>query len=160
MDNFETLAKHPAEIAVALWFHDSVYATRRADNEALSAQWAERFMVKNGAELDCVRRVYNMILATKAHVTDGADAALMVDIDLSIPGTSADVFEQYDKAIRREYEWVPIEQYRVGRASVLRGFLERPIIFHTPLLRDQWEVIARTNLRAKIAELELSELNP
>ncbi|MCI5211484.1 MAG: hypothetical protein D3910_22490, partial [Candidatus Electrothrix sp. ATG2] len=37
-------ATHPAEIAIALWFHDAVYDTRREDNEEQSAEWAIKFL--------------------------------------------------------------------------------------------------------------------
>src|SRR5262249_29021873 len=34
------MAEHPAEVKVALWFHDAIYDTQRHDNEQRSAEWA------------------------------------------------------------------------------------------------------------------------
>ncbi len=34
------LAAHPAELEIALWFHDAIYDVKRDDNEALCAEWA------------------------------------------------------------------------------------------------------------------------
>ena len=71
-----------------------------------------------------IQRVAGMIRATAGHdAADDADTALMLDIDLSILGGSAEVFDQYDQAIRGEYAWVDEAAYRVGRAKVLQQFL-------------------------------------
>ena len=78
----------------------------------------------------------------------------LVDIDLGILGQDAEQFAAYDQAIRREYHWVPEPQYRSGRAAVLRGFLARPNIYHTPTFRQRYEHQARCNLGAALRQLE------
>lgn len=94
-----------------------------------------------------------MIHATKSHDVESGDAALLVDIDLGILGAAPSVFENYDQAIRLEYGWVPETHYRLGRAQILRTFLDRDVIFKTPRIRDQLEEQARENLARKLHEL-------
>ncbi len=103
-------ATHPAEIEVALWFHDAVYDTRRPDNEERSAEWAVKFLGASKVGQVSRDRIARLIMVTQAHDPHDADTALMTDIDLSILGAQPHVFEQYDTDIRREYSWVPDEQ--------------------------------------------------
>ena len=146
-------AARPTEIRWALLFHDAIYDTRRSDNEARSAQWACRVMEELQRPGDEIARVRNMILATR-HATDAAtpDEALLLDIDLSILGADELTFDEYDRAIRVEYEWVPAETYRGARSDVLEGFLKRDRIFQTAAYR-QHETIARRNIRRALDKL-------
>lgn len=66
-----------------------------------------------------------MILATKKHelLNDSADLKLFLDFDLSILGTSAEVYQRYSQAIRKEYSWGPYFLYRKGRKKILENFL-------------------------------------
>ena len=148
------LATRPSEVEVALWFHDAVQDTHRADDEARSAALAREFLSSEGATADVVDRVSRMILATADHRPETDDEALVIDIDLTILGASHDVFEAYDRQIRREYAWVSESDYRRGRAAVLRGFLERKVIYHTAEMRDELESRARANLSRRVDELE------
>ncbi|WP_446010599.1 HD domain-containing protein [Candidatus Electrothrix sp.] len=95
-------------------------------------------------------------MVTKIHKPHDADTALMADIDLSILGTlgtQSHLFEQYDADIRREYAWVPEQQFRQGRVQVLKSFLEREKIYTTACFSEQYEEQARVNLRRKIEQL-------
>lgn len=147
------LAHAVEEIEIAIWFHDAVYDTRRSDNEARSAAWADRFLTRQGATEDQVERVVTMILATRSHQAETADARLMLDIDLGILGQPVEVFEAYDQAIRKEYHWLSHAQYRSGRVRVLKGFLDRAVIYQTESFAQRFEKAARDNIAAKIAEL-------
>ncbi len=150
---YRKLASHPHEIEIAIWFHDAIYDTRESDNEELSALWAQRYLEAEGASSGVVRRVSQMILASKTHTPDSPDSALFVDIDLSILGASPKRFDRYNHAIRLEYEWVPQERYRVERVKVLQSFLDRDTIYHTKNVRAKLEARARQNLNGKIHEL-------
>jgi predicted metal-dependent HD superfamily phosphohydrolase len=94
-----------------------------------------------------------MILAT-AHAANAEtpDEALLLDIDLSILAADATTFDEYDRAIRVEYEWVPEETYGSARANVLQGFLNRDRIFQTAAYRQQ-ETAARSNIERALEKL-------
>ena len=154
---YRHLAKNPAEIEVAIWFHDAIYDTRKGDNEELSAQLAQDRLTSLGANERSVDSVVEMILATKTHNAVTPDSKLMLDVDLGILGASKETFERYDESIRREFEWVPEEIYLRERAKVLRSFLEREQIYQTKELRDALERRARENLARKISQLAPNE---
>ena len=146
-------AVRPTEIRWALLFHDAIYDPRRNDNETRSADWACRVMQELLRPDEEIIRVRKMILAT-AHAgnAETPDEALLLDIDLSILGADEATFDEYDRAIRVEYEWVPEEAYRAARANVLQGFLKRDRIFQTATYRLQ-EAAARINIERALARL-------
>lgn len=148
----------PEAIEAAIWFHDAVYDSRRADNEARSADLAAGRLA---GTIDPVRlsRIVAMIEATATHALPDLpgearrDAALFLDMDLAILGAPADVFDAYEAAIRREYAWVDETAWRTGRGAVLRKFAERPAIFHSDLFRKRYEEPARHNIERSLARL-------
>ena len=155
-NEFRSLATSPCEIEIALWFHDAVYDTRRSDNEAMSAQWAERYLTSEAAAPPVIAHIVTMILTTQTHNAYEADTALLVDIDLGILGAAPDVFEAYDQAIRQEYHWVPEAQYRTTRCQILKAFLDREVIYQTEEIRRCYEAQARENLSRKVHQLAIS----
>ena len=144
------IAQDPVALELAVWFHDLVYDPARSDNEAESARAATRLMRGFAVPLDAVTR---LIACTKHDRPPGeadADARLIVDVDLSILGQPAEVFDAYDRAIRLEYAHVPDEPFASGRAEVLSLFLDRPAIYATQHFRDRYERAARENLRRAV----------
>ncbi|HSL28205.1 MAG TPA: hypothetical protein VK900_03310 [Anaerolineales bacterium] len=153
-DQTRSLALHPEEVELGIWFHDAIYDSRRTDNESRSAEWAR--MVAQQASLPggISRRVSQLILATRHNetVTD-QDEQVMVDVDLSILGSEQDVFWQYEKHIRKEYAWVPDGIFRQKRIEILSGFLSRAYLYHHQEFRTRFEEQARLNLTQAIARL-------
>jgi predicted metal-dependent HD superfamily phosphohydrolase len=140
-------AQRPAEVELALWFHDAVYDPTRGDNEERSAALAEELFHAHGAPADSVERIVEMIRATKRHQASHGDAALVCSIDLAILGAEPGRYARYETAVRLEYGYVPENAYREGRRHFLQGLLERPAIYANPAVRDVLECAARENLR-------------
>jgi predicted metal-dependent HD superfamily phosphohydrolase len=152
----------PEAVEAAIWFHDAVYDSRAKDNEAQSAALARK---KLGGHISARRldRIAAMIEATATHqlpefADAGAarDAALFLDMDLSVLGSPPAIFEAYEHAVRREYAWVPEPAWIAGRGAVLKNFLARTHIFHTPEFRNRFEAQARKNMARSLAALESS----
>ena len=152
LDAFRALAVRPEEVELALWFHDVVYRTWRKDNEAQSARLAQRLLLAAPAE--SVERIRQSILATMHREEELAgDTALVVDIDLTILGTSPDIYAQFERAIRREYWWVPRARYVAGRGRILASFLGRATIYQHDAFHEKYEARARENLAAALRQL-------
>lgn len=148
------LARRPAEVELALWFHDAVYEVRATDNEQRSAEWAVAALSVAGVDADARARVQAMVMATRHRAAPGApDEALLVDIDLSILGADAERFDEYEVQVRQEYAWVPGPIFRRKRRAVLEQFLARPSIFWTPAFHDALEARARENLARSLRRL-------
>lgn len=153
LDGAAALAHDPDAVELALWLHDVVYDSRADDNEARSAAWAGA-LLGGAAPGPLVARVGELILATRhAHPPDGDDQALVCDIDLAVFGAPDDIFDAYEGAIRLEYAWVPDDEFRAGRRSVLEKFIARERIYATPSFHDRLEQPARRNLLRSLSSL-------
>jgi predicted metal-dependent HD superfamily phosphohydrolase len=147
-------ARRPAEVALALWFHDVIYDPRRTDNEARSAQWARDSVMQAGLPAAVAQRVHELVMATRHHEPPAdADAQLLVDVDLSILGADTARFDESDRQIRSEYAHMSDEDYRAGRMRVLAGFLARPRLYTTEFFHAAFEKAARQNLQRALDRL-------
>lgn len=135
------------EIELALWFHDAVYNAQRADNEAESAAWAQRWLHESRAPKAQIERVTSLVLVTDhRRAVCSEDERWIVDIDLAILGSAAEVYARYEQAIRQEYGWVEVNVYRSKRSEVLRTFLNRDRIYVTDYFHQRLDGQARQNL--------------
>ena len=151
----------PDAVEAAIWFHDAIYDAQAKGplNEVQSAELAVARLARtlDPKRLEWVREV---IEATATHSLpkrleggEAGDAALFLDMDLSILGAQEAEFDVYEAAVRREYAFVEDEAWRVGRAAVLRRFLERERIYQSDLFGGLYEDAARRNLRRSLERL-------
>jgi predicted metal-dependent HD superfamily phosphohydrolase len=150
-----SLVKDELAVALAIWFHDAIYDSTRDDNEAQSALLVEQTLTAWGCSAALTESVARKVRATQGHVwVDGdPDTAAFLDFDLGILAAPEAIYQRYADQVAQEYAWVPEPAYRVGRAKVLRSFLDRPSLYFTPALRAQWESVARANLARELASL-------
>ncbi|WP_376704583.1 hypothetical protein RQ479_07270 [Mesorhizobium sp. ISC25] len=158
-NDYKALLHDPEAVEAAIWFHDAIYDSRAKDNEARSSALAEEKLAGR-ADAQRLDRIAAMITATAGHELPALgdqhsvrDAALFLDMDLAILGAAPDVFDAYEQAVRREYQWVDEQMWRAGRAAVLKGFLARPHIFHSEEFRRRFETQARHNMARSLKAL-------
>lgn len=153
----------PAEVFLAVLYHDVVYDAGRRDNESRSAGLAmahvERWLPDAGVDMV---RVAELINLTARHgqfsphdfAEDGfaLDARHFLDCDMAILGADAAVFDAYDRGVADEYRGhVPGFLFRINRRRFLQGLLSRERIFLSDWFHQRYDSPARDNLRRAIA---------
>lgn len=159
-DEVSHLAQDPLAVEMAIWYHDIKYDPKRDDNEARSAKFARAAARKIGLEDDFGEKVGDLIENTVMSGTHWTpDTWLLRDIDFSILGQPNEVYKRYARGIREEYGHVDDQAYREGRTKVLRAILEsKPLgkIFMNGYFRDNFEIMAKTNILAEIERIKNS----
>jgi len=152
--SIKQLAKNPNELELAIWFHDIIYDPKRHNNEEKSQKYAFDCLKKIKLPEKTIKKVSDLILITK-HKTPPKtnDEKLIVDIDLSIFGQSKQVFDLYEKNIRKEYLWVPINIYKEKRIEILQSFFNKNPLYHIKEIHNKYEEIAKINLQRSINKL-------
>lgn len=141
-------------VEAALWFHDAVYQPGARDNEARSAEWAERALVGAGATGEIATEVARLVrLSDHAEPPTDPSGRLLCDVDLAILGSAPAAYAAYERGIRAEYAWVPEPEFRAGRRRVLERLLSRDPLFSTPHFRRRYETTARGNLARALERL-------
>lgn len=145
---FGSLCRQPELIDAAIWFHDAIYNPTRRDNEARSADLATEYLSDIGWSDDACRRVASLIHMTAKHAAlpGDYDAALLMDLDLSILAAEPSAYDDYVDRIRREYAHVSDDVFGAGRQAFITHLLARTHIYATPALFEAWEGLARRNL--------------
>ena len=157
LDEFEQvrqLATNPDAVELGLWYHDAIYDTKAKNNEERSAALAVE-VARDALLPDAFGQlVASLILATK-HTAPSADvdAQLLTDTDLSILGQPGDRFDEYERRVRKEYEWVAEDAFVAGRSTILKSFLDRPAIYSTQFFRYKYEAQAWQNIARSLGRL-------
>ncbi|MBU4502815.1 MAG: hypothetical protein KKA79_09545, partial [Nanoarchaeota archaeon] len=141
-------------VETAIWFHDSIYDTQDRKKEEKSAKLSNNLLKKAGLPINFIEAVSDMILSTKHKVIpDNEDAKLLVDIDLAILGKSEDEFNEYEKDIRDEYDWLDDDNFKKGRKEFVEGMLKRDYIYCTDVFKEKYENQAQINLKQSLNRL-------
>lgn len=149
----------PAEVYLAVLYHDAIYEAGRSDNESRSADLAIEhiacWLPDVGIE---AARVAELILLTARHgrFSPGdvdRDAALFLDCDMAIVGAGPAVFDAYDRGIAAEYRGhVPAWVFKLNRRRFLKGLLGRERIYLSEFFHARLDAQARINLRRAVTE--------
>ena len=134
--------QQPAEVALAVLYHDAVYVAGKGDNEARSARWARDEIARwlSGSGIDAGRVAY-LVELTARH---GRHAPSDFDDDPA----ADDVRNFLDCDIATEYAGVlPGWLFRLNRRRFLRGLLARDRIYLGGFFHLRLEEKARRNLR-------------
>jgi predicted metal-dependent HD superfamily phosphohydrolase len=130
-------------LVAAILFHDAVYDPQRHDNEIQSAHTAMLHLTHAGCDNLTTIAIGQLILATThdAHSEQMHKLAvgtihnvnpihLIQDIDLSILGSSEEVYRNYTANVRAEYAHVNNADWRNGRSQFLMRMMSKKNIFH------------------------------
>ncbi|EDM66611.1 hypothetical protein PE36_04238 [Moritella sp. PE36] len=169
-DRVQEQFDNPLAVALAIWFHDIIYDVRRSDNEVNSGHYAITALTNFAVPTRLVQQVYELILLTQhpskpRNVLKGLsgtfltntnnellssinDQALFLDIDLTILGQHRAIYANYEKAIRAEYQHVPLWLYKLGRKRLLKQFLCQSRIFCSDYFTEKFESQARVNIQS------------
>ncbi|WP_201502492.1 HD domain-containing protein [Psychrobacter cibarius] len=165
-EQIKHLFHEPHIIALAIYYHDVIYEPTRSDNELKSAEYAVESLTGYLNAEQC-QHIYALIMMTASHQVEKwsnetkerekySDAAYLLDMDLSILGSSWSVYEQYAHAVRQEYAHVSDDDYRVGRIAVLKELLAHPTLYLTDYYYERLEKQARKNIEHEITLLHAS----
>ena len=151
----------PAEVYLAMLYHDAIYDARRDDNEARSAEMAAEAIAQHlpDAGID-IARVVGLIEATAAHGRHvagdfgadaiGDDTRRFLDCDMAILGADPAAFDAYDRGIAAEYRHVPRWLFALNRRRFLKGLLARDRIYFDDFFHARFDAQARHNLRRAV----------
>lgn len=145
----------PPTVELAAWFHDAVYDLVPGSDEERSAELARERLTRLAVPEGSVAEVERLVRLTAGHAprSDDRAGAVLCDADLAVLAASPRRYARYASAVRAEYARVPEDDFRRGRAAVLRTLLDRPWIFATVPGRTRWEARARENVTAELARL-------
>ena len=150
----------PAAAELAIWYHDAIYDPAASDNEARSAALLRADMTGLAAPA-LLEWAETLVRLTATHdLPDGipsalaADAALFLDLDMAVLGSSPAAYDAYERGIAAEYE--PVygrTRFAAGRATFLSGMLDRPQLFLSRQCQDRFDDAARGNMRRALQSL-------
>jgi predicted metal-dependent HD superfamily phosphohydrolase len=148
-------------IQLAVWFHDAIYKMQwgadELSNEERSANYAGETLTSMQLPADTVTLVQQLIRATQITQTppNDMDFYILLDADLAILAAVPEVYDQYARAIRQEYAFVPEGAYRNGRIQILQSFLDRDHIYRTATMYQRCQQAARQNIEREILSLQI-----
>jgi predicted metal-dependent HD superfamily phosphohydrolase len=159
-DDISHLIEFPVAVEAAIWFHDVIYHPMGFGNEKRSAEFARNNLLELGFSKKLVATVSCLIMAT-AHPSHphSSDEKYLADIDLAVLGSDSDIFDTYEKNIRREFGWMPGFIYKRQRKTFLKSLLARQSIYHTGYFTEKFEEKALKNIERTVKHYNGSRMS-
>jgi predicted metal-dependent HD superfamily phosphohydrolase len=129
----------------AIWFHDAIYDPRSKTNEEDSAELARGALRSIGWDEERIERVTRIVLDTKNHAPSVPGAAEVIDLDLSSLAADWATYQRNGQHIRREYHWIPDDEFAASTSEFLASILARQRIFTT-----DWGAALEASARANM----------
>jgi len=140
-----------AVLGLGVWYHNAIYDPRSESNEAKSVVVATMDIKALRQSVSLGEKVTRLIMATQHKVAPANHLSRTIaDLDLMILGAPPEAFDAYERAIRKEYSWMPEAKFRAERSRVLRSFFERPKVYLTQRFQEKFEAAAQGNLERSL----------
>lgn len=154
------LCINPDAVEMFLWGHDIICDPKLTDNEERSEDFISGMLRNARVAEPFIQEVGRLILLSKQHDPrkDDIDGCLAVDLDLSIFGQPALIFNEYEQKIWKEWVLKGIkseDDFAKGRAGILEKFLQCEFIYHTSFFREKYEQTAQKNLKRSLRALRI-----
>ena len=162
LDQLSYLVSNIEQITMAIFWHDVVYYTKDIDGNVIpdvvnvhasTNKFMENFNIDKYSNY---APAISMVLGTAKHTIaipsfhyyEGfeQDFKLFLDLDLSGFGSSYDTFIKNGNNIRKEFAFVPDEDFEFGRRAALLNFWNADPLFKLPETQELWEKKAKDNL--------------
>jgi predicted metal-dependent HD superfamily phosphohydrolase len=147
-DQYKASINDITSVRFSIFYHDIVYNPGSLDNEVKSAEIAKDALLQLQVKPEIITKVEAYILSTKDHYAQkpiDTDLKYFLDFDLSILASPRKEYKQYLIQIRKEYSYLPAEDFKKGRLDFVNKILEKQHLFFTDRFR-QFECNARQNL--------------
>ncbi|WP_284653516.1 HD domain-containing protein [Flavobacterium terrisoli] len=142
-------------ILFATFYHDIIYKASSNSNEEDSAKVAMQRLSDIKYPAEKIAKCAQLIIATKQHeLSEDTDTNFLTDVDLSILGKSADIYQSYAEKIREEYSLYPDFMYNSGRKKALQHFLQMDSIYKTEHFINKYEKQARINIGNELIAIQ------
>lgn len=136
-------------LELSAWFHDVVFDPRSESNELDSTDLAEKALCDLGVDSRLIDQVIELILVTHSHRPTTVGQRIFSDADFGIFATTNHIYKAYAYGIKKEYNWMSPEGYRLYRISCLKSLLNRDDIFYTSTMQS-YENHARYNINSEL----------
>jgi len=117
--------EHYSALYIAAMYHDIVYDTHSATNEEDSIKIMEEDLKNANPDFN-IELVKQIIMDTKLTPGDTKNSMasdFFYNLDYGYAFNSELTTEEYERRIRKEYDWVPVEIYKEKRLAFLHGIL-------------------------------------
>ena len=148
------IEKEKNEFLLSIFFHDIIYIPSRKDNEKESIKLFNQFYKEFNPQIINKEKVIKLISETENHLLNNEyenDINLFLDMDMQI--IAQDNWEDYENKIRKEYCFLDYNIYKLKRKEFLENLNKKDKIFRSNIFYNEYEKIARCNIKNIIKKL-------